>query len=278
MAVDLSQNTVLDDQTVLTLPLQDDGTVAIKVSDLQKLVPSLTPTIDETSGDWIVGGQTTMVKAIGTQITIDENTKNWLIDGKDTGVLAVGTVGPQGPSGRDALTFSLDAPVLGENVGVENVATEDGQVRLKFTLPAPVNGVDGKDGKTPTIKIGNVTTGDVPAITDNVSDDNVHTLDVVLPRVDMSNYATIDSLNKGLNDKQSKQDMASYYDATSVDKLLANKADLTTIANVPTKVDVQNINDKLDRLTTQVNDLTGQLNAVKQENAALKAQLATTSK
>lgn len=261
----------------LKLTMDDEGYTILNKSDLADWLPKINP---ETK-TWIVNGEDTLVLAQAPVVSIDETTGHWFINGTDSGKTAQGIPGDPGSPGRDALSFKIGTVTEVPHDHSPNVTAtidDDGNVTLDFELVAGLNGQDGSDGKTPTIKIGNVTTGDVPAITDNVSDDDVHTLDVVLPRVDMSNYATVDSLSKGLNDKQSKQDMASYYDATSVDKLLANKADLTTIANVPTKVDVQNINDKLDRLTTQVNDLVGQLNAVKQENAALKAQLATANK
>ncbi|WP_056995857.1 hypothetical protein, partial [Limosilactobacillus equigenerosi] len=66
-----------------------------------------------------------------------------------------------------------------------------------------------------------------------------------------------------------------YYDAKSVDKLLANKADLSTVANVPDKVDVQNLKTENQQLRDQVTTLSGQLLKVQSDVAAINAKLAT---
>ncbi|KRL91837.1 hypothetical protein FC21_GL000607 [Limosilactobacillus equigenerosi DSM 18793 = JCM 14505] len=57
--------------------------------------------------------------------------------------------------------------------------------------------------------------------------------------------------------------------------MLANKADLSTVANVPDKVDVQNLKTENQQLRDQVTTLSGQLLKVQSDVAAINAKLAT---
>ncbi|WP_054652643.1 hypothetical protein [Limosilactobacillus equigenerosi] len=139
-------------------------------------------------------------------------------------------------------------------------------------------GDPGDKGDTAlTLKIGKVTTGDQPSVTNSGTATDL-VLDFVLPdtqTIQWDNYTTTTDLEKKLNGKQDKQDMANYYDAKSVDKLLANKADLSTVANVPDKVDVQNLKTENQQLRDQVTTLSGQLLKVQSDVAAINAKLAT---
>lgn len=256
----------------LKLTMDDDGYTILNKADLADWLPKINPD----TKTWIVGGEDTLVLAEAPTIKIDDATGHWFINDKDSGENAKGLPGDQGPAGRDALSFKIGTVTEvshDHSPSVTATADTDGNVTLDFELVAGLNGQDGKDAVAPTFQIGTVTTGDAPSVTDNVSSEtNVHTLDFVIPHVDMSNYTDNASLTQKLANKVDTQKLVEYYDAKSVDKLLALKADVQSVANVANKDDVQqlkNANDTLvnrvDELTAKVADLTTRLVALEQK-------------
>ena len=99
----MADTDILGDNTVLTLALQDDGTVAVKQSDLAKVLP----TIDTSTGDWLIAGTDSGVKAKAPTLTVNSATGHLMIDGQDSGVNVIGPQGIQGPNGDSAVSFAI---------------------------------------------------------------------------------------------------------------------------------------------------------------------------
>ncbi|KRL96553.1 hypothetical protein FC21_GL000636 [Limosilactobacillus equigenerosi DSM 18793 = JCM 14505] len=200
--------------------------------------------------------------------------------------------GQQGANGKSAYDLAIEnqttnAPdeaswlgTLGGKSAYE-VARDNGYTGTQADWLASLKGDKGDPGDKGdtalTLKIGKVTVGEQPSVTNSGTATDL-VLDFVLPdtqTIQWDNYTTTTDLEKKLNGKQDKQDMANYYDAKSVDKLLANKADLSTVASVPDKVDVQNLKTENQQLRDQVTTLSGQLLKVQSDVAAINAKLAT---
>lgn len=236
---------ILGDATVITLPLQDDGTVAVKQSDLAKILPK----VDPATGDWLIAGTDSGVKAKAPTLTVNSTTGHLLIDGQDSGVNVVGSQGIQGPKGDSAVTIKVGSVTTGDSPTVTNSGTAT-DLTLDFVLPQAVN---GKDGATPTFSIGTVTTGSTAAVQDQVSGTD-HTLNFTLPQPDMSAYTSTADLTKLLAGKLDKSGLTAYYTAAQLDTKLSAKADLAMIANIADKDTVQTLSNKVDQLNTQVNN------------------------
>ena len=71
----MADTSILGDDVVLTLNLQDDGTIKIKQSDLATLLPK----VDASTGNWLVSGVDSGVKAKADTVTISSSTSNWVI-------------------------------------------------------------------------------------------------------------------------------------------------------------------------------------------------------
>lgn len=240
----MAETDILGDETVVSLNLQDDGTVAIKRSDLVKLLP----TIDEATGDWLINGIDSGMKAKAPVLTISDTNGHWLIDGQDSGQVAIGTQGAQGAKGDAGVSFVINTVTTGEQAKVTNVGTAS-DVKLDIVLPKATN---GRDGITPTFKVGNVTKGERAAVTDSV-EGTTHTLNFVLPQPDLSAYTATDTLTKLLTDKVDKATLTSYYTASQMDTKLSNKSDLSMVANIADKDTVATLSDKVSKLQDQVN-------------------------
>ena len=235
---------ILGDATVITLPLQDDGTVIIKQSDLANILP----TIDSSTGDWLIDGTDSGVKAQAPSLTVDSTTGHLIINGEDSGVNVVGSQGIQGPKGDSAVTIKVGSVTTGDSPTVTNSGTAT-DLTLDFVLPQAVN---GKDGATPTFSIGTVTTGSTAAVQDQVSG-TTHTLYFTLPQPDMSAYTNTADLTGLLAAKLDKTSLTGYYTSAQMDTKLSAKADLTMIANIADKDTVQTLSNKVDQLNAQVN-------------------------
>ena len=235
---------ILGDATVITLPLQDDGTVIVKQSDLAKILP----TIDTSTGDWIINGTDSGVKAQAPSLTVDSTTGHLMINGQDSGVNVVGPQGIPGVKGDPAVTIKVGSVTTGDLPTVTNSGTAT-DLTLDFVLPKPV---DGKDGTTPTFSIGTVTTGSIAAVQDQVSG-TAHTLNFTLPQPDMSAYTNTADLTTLLAGKLDKTSLTGYYTAAQMDTKLSAKADLAMIANIADKDTVQTLSNKVDQLNAQVN-------------------------
>ncbi len=235
---------ILGDATVITLPLQDDGTVAVKQSDLAKILPK----VDPATGDWLIAGTDSGVKAKAPTLTVNSTTGHLLIDGQDSGVNVVGSQGIQGPKGDSAVTIKVGSVTTGDSPTVTNSGTAT-DLTLDFVLPQAIN---GKDGVTPTFSIGTVTTGSTAAIQDQVSG-TTHTLNFTLPLPDMSAYTNTDDLTTLLAGKLDKSGLTAYYTSAQMDTKLSAKADLAMVANIADKDTVQTLSNKVDQITAQVN-------------------------
>lgn len=264
----MAETDILGDKTVISLNLQDDGTVAIKQSDLAKLLP----TIDAATGDWLINGVDSGTKAKAPVLTISDTNGHWLIDGQDSGQVAIGTQGPQGAKGDAGVSFAINSVTTGDSVSVTNSGTAS-DVKLDIVLP---KAADGKDGVTPSFKIGAVTTGDSASVTDSV-DGTTHTLNFVLPQPDLSAYTATDTLTKLLTDKVDKATLTSYYTASQLDTKLSNKADLSTIANIADKDTVATLSDKVSKLQDQVNTQAQTIVKLNDSVNTLMAKIATLS-
>lgn len=238
---------ILGDATVITLPLQDDGTVAVKQSDLAKILPK----VDPATGDWLIAGTDSGVKAKAPTLTVNGTTGHLLIDGQDSGVNVVGSQGIQGPKGDSAVTIKVGSVTTGDSPTVTNSGTAT-DLTLDFVLPQAIN---GKDGVTPTFSIGTVTTGSTAAVQDQVSGTD-HTLNFTLPQPDMSAYTNTADLTTLLAGKLDKTSLTGYYTAAQMDTKLSAKADLAMIANIADKDTVQTLSNKVDQLNAQVNSQT----------------------
>ena len=240
----MADTDILGDVTVISLNLQDDGTVAIKQSDLAKILP----TIDDSTGNWRINGVDSGTKAKAPTLAISETNGDWLIDGVDSNQVAVGSQGPQGAKGDAGVSFVINSVTTGDSASVTNSGTTS-DVKLDIVLP---KAADGKNGVTPSFKIGTVTAGDSASVTDSV-DGTTHTLNFVLPQPDLSAYTATDTLTKLLTDKVDKTTLTSYYTASQMDTKLSNKADLSMVANIADKDTVVTLSDKVTRLQDQVN-------------------------
>ena len=235
---------ILGNATVITLPLQDDGTVIIKQSDLNNILP----TIDTSTGDWLIAGTDSGVKAKAPTLTVNSTTGHLLIDGQDSGVNVVGPQGIPGPTGDSAVTIKVGSVTTGDSPSVTNSGTAT-DLTLDFVLPKAVN---GKDGDTPTFSIGTVTTGSTATVQDQVSG-TTHTLNFTLPLPDMSAYTNTADLTTLLAGKLDKSGLTAYYTSAQMDTKLSAKADLAMVANIADKDTVQNFSNKVDQLTALVN-------------------------
>lgn len=235
---------ILGNATVITLPLQDDGTVIIKQSDLANILP----TIDTSTGDWLIGGTDSGVKAKAPTLTVNSATGHLFIDGQDSGVNVVGPQGIPGVKGESAVTIKVGSVTTGDSPTVTNSGTAT-DLTLDFVLP---NAVNGKDGATPTFSIGTVTTGSTAAVQDQVSG-TTHTLNFTLPLPDMSAYTNTTDLTTLLAGKLDKSGLTAYYTSAQMDTKLSAKADLAMVANIADKDTVQTLSNKVDQLNAQVN-------------------------
>ena len=271
----MADTDILGGATVITLPLQDDGTVAVKQSDLAKVLP----TIDTSTGDWIIAGTDSGIKAKAPTLTVNSTTGHLLIDGQDSGVNVVGPQGIQGPNGESAVSFAIGTVTTGDTPTVTNSGTST-DVKLDFVLPKAIN---GQDGATPTFTIGTVTTGSTASVTDSVSG-TAHTLNFTLPLPDMSAYTTTNDLTTLLAGKLDKSGLTDYYTAAQMDTKLSAKADLAMVANIADKDTVQSFSNKVDQLTALVNSqdqtiagLQTQLNTALAQIKTVMAQTKTTT-
>lgn len=262
----MAETDILEDKTVISLNLQDDGTVAIKQSDLAKLLPK----IDAATGDWLINGVDSGIKAKAPVLKISDTNWHWLIDGQDSGQVAVGTQGPQGAKGDAGVSFVINSVTTGDSASVTNSGTTS-DVKLDIVLP---KATDGKDGVTPSFKIGTVTTGDSASVTDSV-DGTTHTLSFVIPKQDLSAYTATDALTKLLTDKVDKSTLTSYYTASQMDNKLSNKADLSMVANIADKDTVATLSDKVTKLQDQVNSQAQTIVKLQDQINTLSAKLAT---
>ena len=240
----MADTSILGDDVVLTLNLQDDGTIKIKQSDLATLLPK----VDALTGNWLVSGVDSGVKAKADTVTISSSTSNWVINGSDTGITALGIQGTKGDKGDAGVSFAINSVTTGDSASVTNSGTTS-DVKLDIVLP---KATDGKDGVTPSFKIGSVTTGGSASVTDSV-DGTTHTLNFVLPQPDLSAYTATDTLTKLLTDKVDKATLTSYYTASQMDTKLSNKADLSMVANIADKDTVATLSDKVTKLQDQIN-------------------------
>lgn len=271
----MADTNILGDATVLTLALQDDGTVAVKQSDLAKVLP----TIDTSTGDWLIAGTDSGVKAKAPTLTVNSATGHLMIDGQDSGVNVVGPQGIQGTKGDSAVTIKVGSVTTGDSPTVTNSGTAT-DLTLDFVLPKAIN---GKDGATPTFSIGTVTTGSTAAVTDSVSG-TAHTLNFTLPLPDMSAYTNTADLTTLLAGKLDKSGLTDYYTAAQMDTKLSAKADLSMVANIADKDAVQSFSNKVDQLTALVNSqdqtiagLQTQLNTALAQIKTLVSQSNTTT-
>lgn len=259
---------ILGDATVITLPLQDDGTVIVKQSDLAKILP----TIDTSTGDWIINGTDSGVKAQAPSLTVDSTTGHLMINGQDSGVNVVGTQGIQGPKGDPAVTIKIGSVTTGDSPTVTNSGTAT-DLTLDFVLPQAIN---GKDGVTPTFSIGTVTTGSTAAVQDQASG-TTHTLNFTLPLPDMSAYTNTADLTTLLAGKLDKSGLTDYYTAAQMDTKLSAKADLSMVANIADKDTVQSFSNKVDQLTALVNSQDQTIAGLQTQLNTVLAKLKTTS-
>lgn len=257
---------ILGDATVITLPLQDDGTVAVKQSDLAKILPK----VDPATGDWLIAGTDSGVKAKAPTLTVNNTTGHLLIDGQDSGVNVVGSQGIPGPKGDSAVSFAIGTVTTGDTPTVINSGTNT-DVKLNFVLPKAVN---GKDGDTPTFSIGTVTTGSTAAVQDQVSG-TAHTLNFTLPQPDMSAYTSTADLTNLLAGKLDKSGLTAYYTAAQLDEKLSAKADLAMVANIADKDTVQSFSNKVDQLTALVNSQDQTIAGLQSQLNTVLAQLKT---
>lgn len=128
----MADTNILGDTTVLTLALQDDGTVAVKQSDLAKILPK----VDPSTGDWLIAGTDSGVKAKAPTLTVNSTTGHLMIDGQDSGVNVVGPQGIQGPNGDSAVSFAIGAVTAGSTAAVTDSVSGTAHT-LNFTLPQP---------------------------------------------------------------------------------------------------------------------------------------------
>lgn len=259
---------ILGDATVITLPLQDDGTVAVKQSDLAKILPK----VDPATGDWLIAGTDSGVKAKAPTLTVNNTTGHLLIDGQDSGVNVVGSQGIPGPKGDSAVSFAIGTVTTGDTPTVINSGTNT-DVKLNFVLPKAVN---GKDGDTPTFSIGTVTTGSTAAVQDQVSG-TTHTLNFTLPQPDMSAYTNTSDLTNLLAGKLDKSGLTAYYTAAQLDEKLSAKADLAMVANIADKDTVQTLSNKVDQLNAQVNTQAQTMIKLQDQLNTVLAKLKTTT-
>lgn len=264
----MADTDILGDNTVLTLALQDDGTVAVKQSDLAKVLP----TIDTSTGDWLIAGTDSGVKAKAPTLTVNSTTGHLLIDGQDSGVNVVGPQGIQGPNGDSAVSFAIGTVTTGDTPTVTNSGTST-DVKLDFVLPKAIN---GQDGATPTFSIGTVTTGSSATVQDQVSG-TTHTLNFTLPLPDMSAYTNTADLTTLLAGKLDKSGLTAYYTAAQLDEKLSAKADLAMIANIADKDTVQTLSNKVDQLNAQVNSQAQTMIKLQDQLNAALAKLKTTT-
>lgn len=257
---------ILGNATVITLPLQDDGTVIIKQSDLANILP----TIDTSTGDWLIGGTDSGVKAKAPTLTVNSATGHLFIDGQDSGVNVVGPQGIPGVKGESAVTIKVGSVTTGDSPTVTNSGTAT-DLTLDFVLP---NAVNGKDGATPTFSIGTVTTGSTAAVQDQVSG-TTHTLNFTLPLPDMSAYTNTTDLTTLLAGKLDKSGLTAYYTSAQMDTKLSAKADLAMVANIADKDTVQNFSNKVDQLTVLVNSQDQTIAGLQTQLNTVLAQLKT---
>lgn len=232
-----------DDDIKLTIG--DDGYIHLAKSDLAQWLPS----IDPASKTWFVDGTDTKVLAQAPTLNIDPTTGNWIINGTDSGVSGLGKIGPQGAPGQNALTFKVGNVSNGTNAAVTN-SGDSSNVVLDFVVPVGQAGKDGKDGVSPTIKVGNVTTNGASATVTNSGTESAAVLDFNFP---LSSYVTNDGLTNTLSGYVAKSALTSYYTSAQMDTKLSAKADLAMIANIADKDTVQTLSNKVDQLNTNFN-------------------------
>ncbi|MCT2871000.1 hypothetical protein EFM36_08660 [Limosilactobacillus fermentum] len=225
------------------------------------------PTIDTSTGDWLIGGTDSGVKAQAPSVTVDSITGHLMINGEDSGVNVVGPQGIQGVQGDSAVTIKVGSVTTGDSPTVTNSGTAT-DLTLDFVLPKSVN---GKDGATPTFSIGTVTTGSTAAVQDQVSG-TTHTLNFTLPKQDMSAYTNTADLTKLLAGKLDKSGLTAYYTAAQLDTKLSAKADLAMVANIADKDTVNTLSQKLSKLSDQVNMQDQTISALNDKVNALLAK------
>lgn len=232
-----------DDDIKLTVG--NDGYIHLAKSDLAQWLPS----IDPASKTWLVDGTDTKVLAQAPTLNIDPTTGNWIINGTDSGVSGLGKIGPQGNPGQSALTFKVGSVSNGTNAAVTNTG-DDQNVVLDFVVPVGQPGKDGKDGISPTIKVGNVTTNGATTTVTNSGTESAAVLDFNFP---LGSYVTNNGLAETLSGYVAKSALTSYYTSAQMDTKLSAKADLAMIANIADKDTVQTLSNKVDQINAQVN-------------------------
>ena len=257
-----------DDDIKLTIG--DDGYIHLAKSDLAQWLPS----IDPSSKTWFVDGADTKVLAQAPTVSIDSTTGNWIINGTDSGVSGLGKIGPQGNPGQSALTFKVGSVSNGTNAAVTNTG-DDKNVVLDFVVPVGDPGKDGKDGVSPTIKVGNVTTNGETTTVTNSGTESAAVLDFNFP---LGSYVTNDGLNKTLSGYVAKTALTSYYTSTQMDTKLSAKADLALIANIADKDTMAILSNKVDQLTTQLNTQSQTVIKLQDQLNKVLAKLDTTAK
>lgn len=264
----------------------------------------LTPHIDSITNRWFVGNEDTGVSAKGIkgdsavsfkigQVSVGEPTVTNVGTPQDVVldfVLPAGRNGNNGTNGKSAYELAAADGYEGteqawldslKGKSAYELAVEEGSPLSQNEWLASLKGEKGDKGDSAiTIAIGSVKTGTETTVANSGTGTDV-ILDFTFKPTDLQGLASYATKNE-LANKQDKQDMASYYDAKSVDELLANKADVQSVANVANKADVQQLkftNDtltnRIDELNAKVSDLTTRLVAVEQQ---LKNQSTTTNK
>lgn len=253
----------------IKLSIGDDGYIHLTKSDLVQWLPS----IDPSSKTWFVDGNDTKVLAQAPTLSIDPTTGNWIINGTDSGVSGLGKIGPQGGPGQSALTFKVGTVSNGTNAAVTNTG-DDKNVVLDFVVPVGQPGKDGKDGVSPTIKVGHVTADGATTTVTNSGTESAAVLDFNLP---LGSYVTNDGLTKTLSGYVTKTALTGYYTSAQMDTKLSAKADLAMIANIADKDTVQTLSNKVDQLNTQVNSQAQTMIKLQDQINTVLAKLKTTT-
>lgn len=253
----------------IKLSIGDDGYIHLTKSDLAQWLPS----IDPSSKTWFVDGNDTKVLAQAPTLSIDPTTGNWIINGTDSGVSGLGKIGPQGGPGQSELTFKVGTVSNGTNAAVTNTG-DDKNVVLDFVVPVGQPGKDGKDGVSPTIKVGHVTADGATTTVTNSGTESAAVLDFNLP---LGSYVTNDGLTKTLSGYVTKTALTGYYTSAQMDTKLSAKADLAMIANIADKDTVQTLSNKVDQLNTQVNSQAQTMIKLQDQINTVLAKLKTTT-
>lgn len=254
----------------------------------------LTPHIDSVTDHWFIGNEDTGVSAKGIKgdsavsfkigqvsvgepaVTNEGTAQDVVLDF----VLPAGRNGNNGSDGKSAYELAVAGGYEGteqawldslKGKSAYELAVEEGSPLSQNEWLASLKGEKGDKGDSAiTIAIGTVKTGTETTVANSGTGTDV-ILDFTFKPTDLqglASYATKDELAN----KVDTQKLVEYYDAQSVDKLLALKADVQSVANVANKDDVQQLKNanevltnRVDELTAKVADLTTRLVAVEQK-------------